>query len=162
MRPRTPRNFQLGCVPSPLIGPQMPKPSVALWRPKPMMSVTARLISLAAAAERGEPGEAAPVTRAQSGVDRVDSAGQHVPEQEDEDPGGERGEARAVGRADAHPPDREAEEDGGPGDGAEEEDVSGAHGVRVALQRRYGQYSQMPQGHSIDEYLETIYFLAFP
>ena len=50
IRPSRPRSRQLGRVPSPLIGPQMPKPSVALCRPKPMISVTARLISLAAAA----------------------------------------------------------------------------------------------------------------
>ena len=37
-------------MPSPLSGPQMPKPSVALCRPKPMIRVTARLIWLAAAA----------------------------------------------------------------------------------------------------------------
>src|SRR6185437_7642168 len=35
--------------------------------------------------------------------------------------------------------------------------------VRVPLHAGYGQYSYVPAaGHSVDEYLETIYFLAFP
>ncbi len=48
--PRIPSSFQLGTIFAPLSGPQMPKPSVALWRPKPMISVTASPIWLAAAA----------------------------------------------------------------------------------------------------------------
>src|SRR5258708_38812676 len=95
-------------------------------------------------------------------LDRIDRAGEHVPEQEDEDSGGERGEASACRRPESlNPRDGQAEEDRRAGDRAEEKDVCGAH-VRVALQPAYGQYSQMAQGHSVDEYLETIYFLAFP
>src|SRR5260370_37160523 len=95
-------------------------------------------------------------------LDRVDRAGEHVPEQEDEDPRGERGEACACRRPESlNPCHGQAEEDRRAGDRAEEEDVCGAH-VRVALPPAYGQYSQMAQGHSIHRYLETIYFLAFP
>src|SRR5258706_15705900 len=99
--------------------------------------------------------------RVQRRFDRVDCPCEHVPEQEDEDSGRERRE-RGTGRgSDLEPADRHAEEDRRAGDRAEDEDVRCAH-VRVALQQAYGQYSQMAQGHSVDEYLETIYFLAFP
>ena len=32
----------------------------------------------------------------------------------------------------------------------------------MLAERRGHYYGRMAQGHSIDEYLETIYFLAFP
>jgi hypothetical protein len=72
--------------------------------------------------------------RLQRRLDRIDGAGEDVPQEEHEDAGGERREARARVRGQAvHAPDRQAEEDRRPGHGAEDEDVRGAH-VRVALQ----------------------------
>ena len=77
--------------------------------------------------------------------------------------------------------DRQAEEDRQAGDRAEEEDLCCAHlllaflpaVVRVTLHTRRstivagsvgapGEGWELAQGHSVDEYLETIYFLAFP
>src|SRR4051812_10224164 len=49
MSPRTSRNDHDGASPSAAIGATMPKPSVALCSPKPMMSNNARLTSPAAA-----------------------------------------------------------------------------------------------------------------
>jgi hypothetical protein len=50
IRPSSARKLQLGCSWSPVSGAQMPRPSVALWRPKPMIRTIARL-SLSAAAD---------------------------------------------------------------------------------------------------------------
>ena len=64
-----------------------------------------------------------------------------------------------------HPPDRQPEEDRRAGDRAQQEDVARRRtlDVRVRLTRaRAGNIDAMAQGHSVDEYLETIYFLAFP
>jgi hypothetical protein len=45
IRPSSRRNRQLGFTDSPESGATMPKPSVALWSPKPMIRTIARLIS---------------------------------------------------------------------------------------------------------------------
>src|SRR5438270_123607 len=49
IRPSSPRKPQLGGSASPDSGAQMPKPSVALWSPKPMIRPSARLSSSRAA-----------------------------------------------------------------------------------------------------------------
>jgi DtxR family transcriptional regulator, Mn-dependent transcriptional regulator len=62
-----------------------------------------------------------------------------------------------------HSAHRQAEEDRQSGDRAEEQGLTGAHLVRVTLQTPVSTVVEgMAQGHSVDEYLETIYFLAFP
>ena len=84
-----------------------------------------------------------------------------VPEEEDQDAGRGRGEERLRRGGDVlHAADRQAEEDREAGDGAEHESLQrcSCKGAPYRLRSR----SAMAQGHSVDEYLETIYFLAFP
>src|SRR5262249_12040236 len=96
----------------------------------------------------------------------------HVPEEEEEDPDRDRAQERLdadVGRL--HPAEGKTEEDGRARERAEEQDLAGAH-VRRTLHapckarhtRRASTLGAMAHGsgHSVDEYRETIYFLAFP
>ena len=75
-------------------------------------------------ADRGEPREPAPVARVERGVDRLDRTREDIPEQKDENPGRERGQAGARGRAELHPPDRHPEEDRRAGDRPEQENMA--------------------------------------
>src|SRR5262249_12503726 len=121
--------------------------------------------------------ERPPLLGVERGLDRLDAVREHVPEQEDQDPRRERGEsgAHACARR-PHAPDRKPEEDRGAGDRAEQEGLCFTHRsaassssssfrkdhlTRLRGYRRYDAIA-MAQGHSVDEYLETIYFLAFP
>ena len=135
--------------------------------------------------QRGEADELAPRAAVRHRLlerllDRADAVGEDVVEQEHEDPRGEAAQRRpqpGVGALDAA--QREPQEDCEACDCAEDEDLGRAHEqvvlsavVRNTLQRRRD-YSPPPappqtgtaltaQRHSVDEYLETIYFLAFP
>src|SRR6185437_14016301 len=89
---------------------------------------------------------------------RTDGLAHDVPEEKDQDAGrGGREEGLGRGAHVLHAAERQAEEDRKPGDGAEDKRLGGAH-VRVTLQATIS--LAVAQGHSIDEYLETIYFLA--
>src|SRR5262249_10182392 len=113
--------------------------------------------------DRGDACEVAPVSRVERALDRIDRLCEDVPEQEQQNPGrGRREERLDLRRAAVHPAHGQADEDRQAGDRAEQECLSGAHLVRVTLQNAPVQLTRMAQGHSVDEYLETIYFLAFP
>ena len=104
-------------------------------------------------------------------LDRLDAVREHVPEQEEQDPGRDGGEPGAHADVEVLQPRRPA----GRGRSctpaiAPRRRICVARApvvVRVTLHRRRtivtsGQLQRVAQGHSVDEYLETIYFLAFP
>ena len=129
-------------------------------------------------------GELAPGSTLGHGVlqrllDRTHAVHEHVPEEEDQDPGRERAQRGPQAVADRLVPGRGADRERssirrsrrGRGSGSHSSgwfprickghltvttrDYSGAPAQRASGKR-------MAHGHSVDEYLETIYFLAFP
>src|SRR6266550_4050982 len=109
--------------------------------------------------QKREPGEPSAPALLERCLDGTDGVAQHVPEEEDENTGRGRGEEGLRRGGDVlHSAEWQADEDRQAGDSAEQKRLGRAH-VRVTLQVTI---RGMAQGHSVDEYLETIYFLAFP
>ena len=122
--------------------------------------------------ERRKPEEAPVVAVGQRPFDRLDRGGQRRPTEERAGSLSPWRSGTTSPEADRlHAPDRKAEEDRQPGHRAQEEDLPRAH-VRRTLHGLYGRHTSatdstldamaQTHGHSVDEYLETIYFLAFP
>src|SRR4029077_6284761 len=105
------------------------------------------------------------------GLDRLDTRRDDVPEEEEEDAGLDRvqGDARPY-REVPEAADRQAEEDREACDGAENQGLRRTHvrrtlhqmSVGPPLDENVGSTVEMAASHGVDDYLETIYFLAFP